>query len=62
MENPKENGMALRDNTEAYAFSDCENLQELIIEGDLLRVANWDKKAFAHSPCEETYLKIRNRE
>ena len=32
------------------AFGSCTNLKNLVIEGDLSRVANWDKDAFEGCP------------
>ena len=45
---------------EAGAFSDCADLKELVIEGDLSRVANWAEDAFEGCPCEEYYKQLRN--
>ncbi|MBR2834495.1 MAG: leucine-rich repeat protein [Coriobacteriales bacterium] len=42
------------------AFMCCTNLKKLVIEGDLSRIANWDKEAFYGCPCEEQYLSLRN--
>ncbi|MBQ6493627.1 MAG: leucine-rich repeat protein [Erysipelotrichaceae bacterium] len=42
------------------AFLNCRNLQKLFIEGDLSRVANWNKGAFEGCPCEEYYLSLYN--
>lgn len=43
-----------------WAFARCSGLKHLVIEGDLSRVANWDKDAFEGCPCEDYYLMIRN--
>ena len=45
---------------ESSAFLCCTNLTSLTIEGDLSRVANWDKDAFEGCPCEDYYHSIRN--
>ena len=42
------------------AFHGCTNLRELVIEGDLTRVADWDEGAFDECPCEKYYLHLRN--
>ncbi|MBR0085025.1 MAG: leucine-rich repeat protein [Lachnospiraceae bacterium] len=41
------------------AFHNCVNLKELVIEGDLSRVAGWDEDAFEGCPCEGYYKRIR---
>ena len=43
-----------------WAFGCCTNLKNLVIEGDLSRVANWAQDAFDGCPCEEQYLRLRN--
>ena len=37
------------------AFHNCTNLKTLVIEGNLSRVADWDRDAFEGCPCEEFY-------
>ena len=44
----------------AWAFGSCTNLKELVIEGDLSRVAEWAPDAFEACACEEEYLRLRN--
>ena len=41
------------------AFRDCKGLKELVIEGDPMRIADWDREAFLNCPCEEYYLQLR---
>ena len=43
------------------AFLNCRNLQELLIEGDLSRVSDWNEGAFNGCPCEEYYLSLCNK-
>ena len=45
---------------QAWAFGCCTNLKNLVIEGDLSRVANWAEDAFDACACEEKYLRLRN--
>ena len=45
---------------ESFAFGDCDNLKELVIEGDLSRVADWAEDAFDGCACEDYYKQIRN--
>lgn len=45
---------------ESCAFLCCNNLKELVIEGDLSRVADWAEDAFDGCACEEYYKKLRN--
>ena len=45
-----------------HAFGGCTGLKNLVIEGNLSRVANWDKDAFEGCPCEEYYSRIYRRE
>ena len=45
---------------QTWAFGSCTNLKDLVIEGDLSRVANWAKDAFEGCACEESYLRLRN--
>ena len=40
------------------AFGGCTGLKNLVIEGDLSRVKQWDKDAFEGCPCEEYYARI----
>ncbi len=44
------------------AFGGCTNLKSLVIEGDLSRVASWDKEAFKGCPCEGYYARLRRQE
>ena len=46
---------------ESFAFGCCEFLKNLIIEGDLSRVANWAEDAFDGCPCEEYYKQLREQ-
>ncbi|MBR0137339.1 MAG: leucine-rich repeat protein [Erysipelotrichaceae bacterium] len=46
---------------EVYAFRDCRNLNQLIIEGDLSRIAKWDRDAFEGCGCQEHYLDLRRK-
>ena len=43
-----------------WAFGCCTNLKNLVIEGDLTRVANWAQDAFEGCFCEDKYLRLRN--
>ena len=43
----------------AWAFGSCSNLKNLVIEGNLTRVANWAADAFEGCACEEYYLSLR---
>ena len=45
---------------QTWAFGCCTNLKNLVIEGDLSRVANWAEDAFEACACEEKYLRLRN--
>jgi hypothetical protein len=45
---------------QSWAFGCCTNLKNLVIEGDLSRVANWAPDAFDGCACEEQYLRLRN--
>ena len=45
---------------QTWAFGCCTNLKNLVIEGDLSRVANWAPDAFDVCACEEQYLRLRN--
>ena len=45
---------------QTWAFGCCTNLKNLVIEGDLSRVANWAPDAFDACACEEKYLRLRN--
>jgi len=45
---------------QSWAFGCCTNLKNLVIEGDLSRVANWAPDAFDACACEEQYLRLRN--
>ena len=45
---------------QTWAFGCCTNLKDLVIEGDLSRVANWAEDAFDACACEEQYLRLRN--
>ncbi len=44
------------------AFGSCTNLKNLVIEGDLSRVANWEKDAFEGCPCEEYYARLHRKD
>ncbi len=39
-----------------HAFYNCTSLTNLMIEGDLSRVADWDEDAFEGCPCEGCYM------
>lgn len=43
-----------------WAFGCCTNLKNLVIEGDLFRMADWAQDAFEGCACEEQYLRLRN--
>ena len=43
-----------------WAFGCCTNLKELVIEGNLSRIANWAQDAFDGCACEGKYLRLRN--
>ncbi len=43
------------------AFGGCTKLKKLVIEGDLSRVASWDKDAFEGCPCEGYYAGLRQK-
>ena len=45
---------------QTWAFGICTNLKNLVIEGDLSRVADWAADAFEACACEEYYLRLRN--
>ena len=45
---------------ETFAFGCCDNLKELVIEGDISRVADWAEDAFDGCACEDYYKQIRN--
>ena len=45
---------------QTWAFGCCTNLKNLVIEGDLSRVANWAPDAFDACACEEKYLRLRS--
>ena len=44
---------------ESGAFRECTGLRELVIEGDLSRIANWAEDVFNGCPCENFYLNLR---
>lgn len=44
---------------ESAAFQWCDKLTDLVIEGDLSRVADWHEDAFKDCPCETEYLELR---
>jgi len=46
---------------EDRAFQYCDKLTDLVIEGDLSRVASWHEDAFQECPCEAEYLNLRRR-
>ena len=41
-----------------HAFSGCTGLKNLVIEGNLSRVKQWNEDAFEGCPCEEYYSRI----
>lgn len=41
-----------------HAFGGCTSLKNLVIEGDLSRVKQWNKDAFEGCPCEDYYDRI----
>ena len=43
------------------AFQYCDRLTDLVIEGDLSRVATWHEYAFEECPCEAAYLELRRK-
>ena len=45
---------------QTWAFGCCTNLKNLVIEGDLSRVANWAPDAFDACACEQQYLHLRS--
>ena len=45
---------------EAFAFGCCEKLKELVIKGDVSRVADWAEDTFVSCACEEFYKQLRN--
>ncbi len=44
---------------DSFAFGCCDNLKNLVIEGDLTRVADWAEDAFDGCPCEGYYKQLR---
>lgn len=46
---------------ESCAFQYCDKLVDLVIEGDLSRVATWHEKAFEECPCEAAYMELRRK-
>ena len=46
---------------ESCAFEWCGKLTDLVIEGDLSRVARWHEDAFINCPCEAEYLELRRQ-
>ena len=46
---------------ESFAFGCCDFLKDLVIEGDLSRVADWAEDAFDGCPCEAYYKQLRNK-
>ena len=46
---------------ESCAFQWCDKLADLVIEGDLSRVAGWHAEAFKECPCEAEYLELRRK-
>lgn len=46
---------------ESCAFEWCGKLTDLVIEGDLSRVARWHEDAFKNCPCEAEYLELRGK-
>ena len=45
---------------ESFAFGCCNNLKNLVIEGDLSRVADWAGDAFDGCACEEYFKRLRD--
>ena len=45
---------------ESFAFGCCDNLKDLVIEGNPSRVADWAEDAFDGCACEEYYKQLRN--
>ena len=45
----------------SFAFGCCSTLNNLVIEGDLSRIADWAEDAFEGCPCEGYYKQLRNR-
>ena len=43
------------------AFAFCRKLSELVVEGDVSRLAGWDAEAFMGCPCEKMYQEMRDR-
>lgn len=46
---------------ESCAFEWCGKLTDIVIEGDLSRVAGWHENAFEKCPCEDEYLNLRRK-
>ena len=46
---------------ESCAFACCNKLTDLVIEGDLSRVASWHEDAFEDCACESEYLTLRRK-
>lgn len=46
---------------EELAFAWNRTLTDLVIEGDLSRLANWEVDAFEDCPCEAGYLELRDK-
>ncbi len=44
----------------SFAFGCCSTLENLVIEGDLSRVAGWAEDAFDGCACEEYYKRLRD--
>ena len=46
---------------DSCAFEWCRKLTDLVIEGDLSRVACWHEDAFKNCPCEGEYLELHRK-
>ena len=46
---------------ETFAFGCCDNLKNLVIKGDLSRIAGWAEDAFDGCACEAYYNQLRNK-
>ena len=60
--NPKLESVVIPDyvrQVETFAFGCCDNLKNLVIEGDLSRVTNWAEDVFDGCPCEKYYKQLR---
>ena len=46
---------------ETFAFGCCDNLKNLVIKGDLSRIAGWAEDAFDGCACEAYYKQLRDK-